>query len=143
MTYLFLWLSIAAGVILLDILTSNFLFAWFAVGAFAAMLADGFGLAVGMQSIIFLLVNLITVSIGYPIVRKKYKAGSKRVPLMEENYIGRSFFAQEDIESEGRIRVDGVYWGIINYGDKIKKGEKFKITAIEGIKLVIRKEEEI
>lgn len=143
MTYLFLWLAIAAGVILLDILTSNFLFAWFAVGAFAAMLADGFGLAIGIQSIIFLLVNLITVSIGYPMVRKKYKAGAKRVPLMEENYIGRSFIANEDIEREGRIRLDGVYWGIINYGEKIKKGEKFKITSIEGIKLVIRKEEEI
>jgi membrane protein implicated in regulation of membrane protease activity len=143
MGYLFLWLSIAAGVILLDILTSNFLFAWFAVGAFAAILADGFGLAIGMQTIIFLSVNLITVSIGYPIVRKKYKAGSKRVPLMEENYIGRSFIAEEDIEREGRIRLDGIYWGIINHGKKIKKGEKFKITSIQGIKLVIRKEEEI
>ena len=143
MGYLFLWLSIAAGFILLDILTSNFLFAWFAVGAFAAILADGFGLAIVTQTVIFLLVNLITVAIGYPIVRKKYKAGSKRVPLMEENYIGRSFTAKEDIEKEGRIRLDGIYWGIINYGDKIKKGEKFKIIEIKGIKLVIRKEEEI
>ena len=127
---------------MLDILTSNFLFAWFAVGAFAAILADGFGLAIGIQTIIFLLVNLITVSIGYPIVRKKYKAGLKRVPLMEENYIGRSFIANEDIEEEGRIRLDGIYWAIINDGDKIKKGERFKIESIQGIKLVIRKEEE-
>ncbi|WP_300379906.1 NfeD family protein [Clostridium sp.] len=143
MAYLFLWLSIAAGVILLDILTSNFLFAWFAVGSFAAMLADGLGLAIGIQTIIFLLVNLITISIGYPIVRKKYKAGAKKVPLMEENYIGKVFTAKEDIERNGRMRLDGIYWGIINYEEKIKKGEKFKIISIEGIKLVIRKEEEI
>lgn len=143
MNYLLLWLSIAAGVILLDILTSNFLFAWFAVGAFAAILAGGFGVTTGTQIIIFLLVNLITISIGYPIVRKKYKAGSKRVPLMEESYIGRIFTAEEDIERVGRIRVSGIYWGIINDGNKIRKGEKFKVTAIKGIKLVIRKEEEI
>lgn len=143
MTYTILWLSIAAGVILLDILTSNFLFAWFAIGSFAAMLAGALGQVIGVQIIIFLLVNLITVSIGYPIVRKKYKAGAKRVPLMEEKYIGRIFIAKEDIERQGRMRLDGIYWGIINYGDKIKKGEKFKITAIEGIKLVIIKEEEI
>lgn len=143
MTYLFLWLAIAAGVILLDILTSNFLFVWFAVGAFAAMIADGFGLAIGIQIVIFLLINLITVSIGYPIVRKRYKAGAKRVPLMEEEYIGRSFIAKEDIERHGRVRIDGIYWGTINYGEKINQGEKFKITSIEGIKLVIKKEEEI
>lgn len=143
MTYLFLWLAIATGVILLDILTSNFLFVWFAVGAFAAMIADGFGLAIGMQIVIFLLINLITVSIGYTIVRKRYKVGAKRVPLMEEKYIGRSFIAEEDIERHARIRIDGIYWGLINYGEKISKGEKFKITSIEGIKLVIIKEEEI
>ena len=143
MTYLFLWLAIAASVILLDILTSNFLFVWFAVGAFAAMIADRFGLAIGMQIVIFLLINLITVSIGYPIVRKKYKVGAKRVPLMEEKYIGRSFIAEENIERHGRVRIDGIYWGVINNGERINKGEKYKIISIEGIKLVIIKEEEI
>ena len=143
MSAVIFWIIVAAVVIAIDMVTSNFLFAWFAVGAFVAMIADLLGVTFGVQVVLFLVVNLITVSVGYPWAKRKFKEGVKRTPLMEENYIGRVMKAEEDIVDRAKIKVDGRYWTVQNLGEVIKKDESFKITGIEGIKLIIKKEEEV
>ena len=143
MSAVIFWIIVAAVVIAIDMVTSNFLFAWFAVGAFVAMIADLLGVTFGVQVVLFLVVNLITVSVGYPWAKRKFKEGVKRTPLMEENYIGRVMKAEEDIVDRAKIKVDGKYWTVQNLGEVIKKDESFKITGIEGIKLIIKKEEEV
>ncbi len=143
MSAVIFWIIIAAVSIIIDIVTSNFLFAWFTIGAIAAMIADFLGISFGVQAIIFLVINLITVSLGYPWIKKKFKKSVKRTPLMEETYIGRIMKAEEDIIEKARVKVDGIYWTVLNTGDEIKAGENFKIIGIEGIKLIIKKEEEI
>jgi len=141
-TSIIIWIIIAALVVIIDITTSNFLFSFFALGAIAAMISEIFNATVGTQIIIFLIVNLITVAIGYPLTRKSLKKKVERLPLMEEKYIGVVKEAEEDIKEEGRIKLEGIYWGIKNIGDEIKAGEKFKIISIEGIKLIVKKEGE-
>ncbi|MBS5885034.1 MAG: NfeD family protein [Clostridium sp.] len=143
MSAVIFWIIVAAVVIAIDMVTSNFLFAWFAVGAFVAMIADLLGVTFGVQVVLFLVVNLITVSVGYPWAKRKFKEGVKRTPLMEENYIGRVMKAEEEIVDRAKIKVDGIYWTVQNSGEVIKKDESFKITGIEGIKLIIKKEEEV
>ncbi|MDU5111602.1 MAG: NfeD family protein [Clostridium sp.] len=136
------WIIVAAGVITIDIITSNFLFVWFAVGALAAMIGELLGVSFGIQVVIFLVINLITVSLGYPWAKKKFKKAVERTPLMEETYIGRVMEAEEDIKDKAKAKVDGIYWTVLNHGDEIKKGEYFKIIGIDGIKLTIKKEGE-
>lgn len=143
MGIIILWIIIAAIAILIDIATSSFLFVWFTVGAIAAMIAEVLGVSFGIQVIIFLVVNLITVSLGYPWAKKKFKTSVKRTPLMEETYIGRVMKAEEDIEQRAKVKVDGIYWTVQNSGEEIKAGDNFKIIGIEGIKLIIEKEEEV
>lgn len=143
MSAVIIWIIIAAIAIIIDIATSNFLFAWFTIGAIAAMIADLFGISFGVQVIIFLVINLITVSLGYPWAKKKFKKSVKRTPLMEETYIGRVMKAEEDIIEKAKVKVDEIYWTVLNKGEEIKRGENFEIIGIEGIKLIIKKEEEI
>lgn len=142
MSAVIFWIIIAAIAIGVDIITSNFLFAWFTVGAIVAMIADLLGVSFGYQVIIFLVLSLITIAIGYPWANKRFKKEIKRTPLMEETYIGRIMKAQENIVDRARVKVDGVYWTVQNTGDEIKVGDSFKIIGIEGIKLIIKKEEE-
>lgn len=73
MSAVIIWIIIAAIAIIIDIATSNFLFAWFTIGAIAAMIADLFGISFGVQVIIFLVINLITVSLGYPWAKRNLK----------------------------------------------------------------------
>lgn len=143
MGIIILWIIIAAVAILIDIATSSFLFVWFTVGAIAAMIAEVMGVSFGIQVIIFLVVNLITVSLGYPWAKKKFKTSVKRTPLMEETYIGRVMKAEENIGQRAKVKVDGIYWTVQNTGEEIKAGDNFKIIGIEGIKLIIEKEEEV
>ncbi|MEN8434799.1 NfeD family protein [Clostridium septicum] len=136
------WIVVAVIVTVLDILTSSFLFVWFAVGGFAAMVASMLGATWWLQVMVFLIVSIITISIGYPWAKKKFKASIKHTPLMEETYIGRVMKAESDILQKARVKVDGIYWTVQNQGDIIKKDSNFRIVSIEGNKLIVNKEEE-
>ena len=137
MEAIIIWIVAAVIFILVDILTSSFLFVWFSIGAFSALLAGVLGLSISWQLLIFSVVSLISVSLGYPWARRKYKKMIKRTPLMEETYIGKVFIAEEDIIDLARIKVGGIYWTGVNRGDKILKGNKYTIIGIEGNKFII------
>ena len=132
-----LWLVIGVGVILLDIGTSLFLFVWFAIGSVVAIIAALVGLSFAWQLILFGISSIISISIGYPWSRKKFKNTVNRTKLMEEEYIGKTFIASEDIDYRYRFKVSGIYWTGENKGEKILKGQKFQVVGIEGNKLVI------
>lgn len=136
------WIILGIAVFILDIATSSFLFVWFSLGAFVALIASLMGAAIGLQIILFLGVSIVTISIGYPWARKKFKKSVTHTPLMEETYIGKVLKAEEDIEQRGKAKLSGVYWAVINKGPIIKKGESFKVIRFEGNKLIIEKEEE-
>lgn len=125
------------GVILLDIGTSLFLFVWFAIGSVVAIIAALVGLSFAWQLILFGISSIIAISIGYPWSRKKFKNTVNRTKLMEEEYIGKTFIASEDIDYRYRFKVSGIYWTGENKGEKILKGQKFQVVGIEGNKLVI------
>lgn len=132
-----LWLVIGVGVILLDIGTSLFLFVWFAIGSVVAIIAALAGVNFAWQLILFGISSIIAISIGYPWSRKKFKNTVNRTKLMEEEYIGKTFIASEDIDYRYRFKVSGIYWTGENKGEKILKGQKFQVVGIEGNKLVI------
>ena len=132
-----LWLVIGVGVILLDIGTSLFLFVWFAIGSVVAIIAALVGLSFAWQLILFGISSIIAISIGYPWSRKKFKNTVNRTKRMEEEYIGKTFIASEDIDDRYRFKVSGIYWTGENKGEKILKGQKFQVVGIEGNKLVI------
>lgn len=133
------WLITGGIAFAIDILTSSFCFILLAIGSIAAAIGAGLGLEITIQVIIYAVVNIISVSIGYPWLKKKYKKMYKRTPLMEETYIGKVFEANKEIKDKAQVKVGGEYWTVINNDEVIKVGEKFQIIGIDGIKLVIKK----
>lgn len=134
-----LWLLVAIGVFLLDVLSSSFFFVLFSIGAIVAAICAVIGLEFIVQVIIFAIVSIISLIIGYPILKKKYKNLNKRTPLMEEGYIGKKMKAEKDIVDKAQIKVGGEYWTAINDSEIIHSGDEFVITGIDGIKLKIEK----
>lgn len=133
-----LWLLVVIGAFLLDLLSSSFFFVLFSIGAIVAAICAVIGLEFIVQVIIFAIVSIISLIIGYPIL-KKYKNLNKRTPLMEEGYIGKKMKAEKDIVDKAQIKVGGEYWTAINDSEIIHSGEEFVITGIDGIKLKIEK----
>lgn len=142
MVEVIIWLAIAIVAIVIDIITSSFIFMWFALGAVAAIILSLFGIGMSWQIITFLFVGVLTVSIGYPWAKKKFKVNQNHTPLMEETYIGKVMIAENDIIETSKIKVSGIYWTAYNKGKLIKKGDKFVITGLEGNKLTVKLKED-
>ena len=137
-----IWLLIAFLVIVIDIVTSSFIFMWFSIGAIAAIILSLLGLAIKIQILSFLIIGIAMVCVGYPWAKKKFKVEKNHTPLMEQTYIGKIMTAEKDIDEKSEIKVSGIYWTAINKGPKINKGDKFIITGIEGNKLIVSSKED-
>lgn len=142
MVEVIVWILVAIAVIAIDIVTSTFVFMWFSLGAFVAIILSLIGISVAWQIVAFLVIGVATVSIGYPWAKKKFKADVNHVPTMEQTYIGKEMIANEDMEEKSKIKVSGIYWTAYNKGKIIKKGERYTITGIEGNKLIVKLKED-
>lgn len=136
-----LWIIIGAIAVAIDIITSAFLFMWFALGASGAIIALMLGFSFTIQIIVFLVVSIVSMLIGYPIVKRTLKKSVKVTKTTEQGYIGRRLTADEEITEKARVKVDGIYWTVQKVGEDIKKGDKVQIVGLKGNKLLIKKEE--
>ena len=136
-----IWILVAIFLVVIDIITSSFIFMWFSLGALVAIILSLLNFTVLYQIIAFLIIGVVTISIGYPWAKKKFKTDVKQVPTMEETYIGKTMTAEEDMGETSLINVSGIYWTSCNKGKIIKKCEEFTITGIEGTKLIVKLKE--
>jgi membrane protein implicated in regulation of membrane protease activity len=136
-----LWIIIGAIAVAIDIITSAFLFMWFALGAIGAIIALMLGFSFTIQIIVFLVVSIVSMLIGYPVVKRTLKKSVKVTKTTEQGYIGRRLTADEEITEKARVKVDGIYWTVQKVGEDIKKGDKVQIVGLKGNKLLIKKEE--
>jgi membrane protein implicated in regulation of membrane protease activity len=134
-----LWLIIGGAALAIDVISSSFLFIWFTVGAIAAVIAAFMQFSFAVQLTVFILVSVTLMIIGYPIVKKALKKTVQKTPTTEQGYVGRELIADENVIERATIKIDGIYWTVKNEGEFIKKGDKVKITGIEGNKIVIKK----
>ena len=142
MVEVIIWILVAIFVIAIDVVTSSFIFMWLSIGALAAIILSLLGISVLWQVIAFLVVGVVTISIGYPWAKKKFKADVNQVLTMEQTYIGKEMVATEDMRETSKIKVSGIYWTAYNKGKTIKKGERYTITGIEGNKLILSLKED-
>ena len=133
------WVVIALGALVIDIVTSSFMFIWFALGAIAAVIALVFNAPVVVQVIVFVAVSGVFMAVGYPIVKKTIKKTVNKTLTMEEGYIGREFTITKDIDVKANIKFEGIYWTVKNVGKPLKEGDLVQIIGLEGNKLLIAK----
>jgi membrane protein implicated in regulation of membrane protease activity len=136
-----LWVIVGAVAVAADLITSAFLFMWFALGAIAAIIALMLGFSFTIQIIVFLFVSVVSMLIGYPVVKRTLKKSVKVTKTTEQGYIGRKLTADEEITERARIKVDGIYWTVQKVGENIKKGDRVEIVGLKGNKLLIKKVE--
>ncbi|CDI48735.1 NfeD family protein [Clostridium tetani] len=137
-----LWIVIGATAIAVDIFTSSFLFVWFTIGSIVALIISSLGYSFSVQFIAFIFTSVVLLAVGYPIVKKTIKKSVPKTLPMGQNYINRIITVEKDIKEEELIKIDGIYWTVLNEGELIKKGEKAKIIALNGNKFILKKYKE-
>lgn len=129
---------ILAGII--EASTMDLTSIWFAAGALVALIFNLFGAEVYIQVIAFVIVSAALLFSLRPFLSRYLKKND--IKTNADRLIGKTAVCTLAIldGERGECRVDGKIWTAISEED-IQVGEKVKVLAIEGVKLVVKKDE--
>ena len=141
MTYI--WLAVLIGAIVLEIITTQIVSVWFAVGALASLIATLAGVSnVWIQVLIFVIVSAIAVIVTRPLVKKLVNKQAE--PTNADMVLGKTGIVTEKIDNlapSGLVKVNGAVWTARSAdGSVIAEGERVVIKEISGVKLLVIKE---
>lgn len=139
------WVIVAVIMLVVESLTLNLTTIWLAGGAFAAALVSFATDSMVWQLLVFAVVSLLLIIVTRPLVVEK--VNRKAVPTNFDALIGKTAVAISDIDDMqfGDVKADGKVWTAVPVKGTpvIKEGDKVKIIGIEGVKLIVEKEENI
>lgn len=135
----FIWAGIAFVAIIIDLITSTFIFVCFSAGAFAALLAAISGAEVSVQVLIFLMISAVCIIFAYPKMKKLLSKTVTETLTPEDLLVGKEFTLEEDLMEIDTIKIEGIFRTVKNMGEPVKKGEKIVIVGLEGAKLLVKK----
>lgn len=141
MSYVIAWFIAFLVLLFIEIITVNLVTIWFAAGALAAMIASFWIDSLVIQVIIFLVVSIVALLVTKPLI-KKFK-GFQVTPTNSERVIGKVGEVTKKIEKNkyGEVKVFGNTWTAY-CEEEVEVGEKVKVLEIEGVKLIVKKEED-
>ena len=138
---LILWVSVAVASLIVEIMTvASMSSIWFTVGALVALLLEMLGVSNEIQIITFIFVSILTLIFIRPLAANYFRGNV--VPTNNDRMIGKVFKVSEKITADkwGSIIISGIPWSAVEVDDlEVNAGEKVKIIAIEGVKLIVKK----
>lgn len=133
----YIWLTLAIIFTLVEIFTTGFFYACFAVGALAAWGASLISPSPVWQLVVFCLVSVGLIPVTRLFARR---VTDESIPQGgADALVGLQGVVLEDIaphENLGKIRVDNQEWRA-SAVDDIKAGSKIKVVAVKGATLVV------
>jgi membrane protein implicated in regulation of membrane protease activity len=138
------WLILFVILLVIEILTMGLTTIWFAGGALVAFILAFVGFGLPVQIIVFLLVSIGLLVLTRPIAMKFFN--QERQKTNAESLIGQKAIVLERIDTlhgTGRAEVNGMEWSAKtdDSDETIDAGEVVVIEGIQGVKLIVRKEE--
>lgn len=139
------WLVILVICIAIEACTMGLTTIWFAGGALVASVIAYFGGNIWLQVIACLLVSLLLVIFTRPIAVKYFN--KDRAKTNVEGMIGRQAIVVSEIDNLqgiGQVRVGGIEWSArcVEEEGKIAVGKVVIIEAVDGVKLMVREDEQ-
>ena len=135
------WLVFLIACIIIEAITVTLVCIWFAGGALVALLAAALHAPVWLQITLFLVVSLVLLIFTRPIAVKYFNKDRKKTNV--ESLIGKQAVVISEIDNlhgAGQVTVNGMQWSARNVEDgiEIPIGAVVEITAIRGVKLIVR-----
>lgn len=139
--YIWLALLILFGVV--EAATAALTSIWFAAGSLAAMVAALLGGGIWLQVLLFVVVSAATLAVTRPLVRRY--VDSRKVPTNVGRLMGQTARVTETIDNiagTGTVYIDGKTWSARSAdGAPIAKDTLISVQRVEGVKLIVEKEE--
>ncbi len=136
------WLVLGIAMAVTEGLTVQLNAIWFALGAVVAAVSAALGASMRTQWILFAGVSLVALAATRPLVRKVVK--THREPTNADRVIGKTGVVLQTVDNLpglGRVSVLGMDWSArTRDGEILEQGERVRVLAIEGVKLIVEAE---
>lgn len=134
------WFILCLILLFVEIVTINLVSIWFAIGAFAAMICALVTDTSMIQLLVFIVVSIIALLVTKPFVKKFRK--NNIVSTNFDRVIGKTGDVIKKITPDqyGEVKVLGSVW-TASSDEVLEVGEKVKVKCVEGVKLIVKKEE--
>lgn len=138
---LIMWIVLTVVFAVIEALTLQIVTVWFAVGSIGAIIANVVHASPLVQLIVFVALSILTLVIARPYLKKLSKTNAP--PMNADACIGKQAVVTEEINNtlgKGQAKIRGVIWTARSSEENtiIKEGEMVTVTAIEGVKLIVK-----
>ena len=135
-----LWFISFIILLFIELVTVNLVTIWFALGALAAMIVSLFVDSYIIQIVVFIIVSIVSLA-GTKAVVKKFKS-FRTTPTNSDMVIGKTGVVTKKIENNkyGEVKIFGNVW-TAKSKEVLDVDTKIEVLAIEGVKLIVEKEE--
>ena len=139
------WLIVLVACLVVEIATLGLSSIWFAIGALAATVAALLNFPLWAQNTLFIAVSLVFLFFTMLIAVKYFN--KDRVKTNAESLIGKQAIVISEIDNLqgiGQITISGQEWSARAAEDvtKFPVGAVVEITAIQGVKLIVKERKE-
>lgn len=136
-----MWIVLTVVFAIIEALTLQIVTVWFAVGSIGAIVANVVNASPLVQLIVFVALSILTLLVARPYLKKFTK--TKIQPTNADACIGKPAVVTEEINNTlgtGQAKIRGVIWTARSTEENtiIKAGETVTVTAIEGVKLIVK-----
>ena len=137
---LIFWIVLLVVFVIIEAMTPQLVTIWFALGSFAALIANILHAAEWIQWLVFITVSAVAVLATRPLVKKFSKPNSQ--PTNADRCIGKTAVVTEEIDnimSKGAVTLNGLEWSARSEDDSvIPKGSRVTVIKIDGVKLIVK-----
>ena len=135
------WLVLVIILSVIEIATISLVSIWFVASGIVVMILSFFIGDIAIESTIFAILGILLLLVTRPIVDKLRSKDNAKTNL--DRIIGEEAIVTENITKNnvGEVKVDGKRWSAISK-NKCLKGDTVKVLKIDGVKLIVKKEED-
>lgn len=139
------WLVLFVLLLVVEIMTMGLTTIWFAGGALIAFLINFLEVDAWIQVVVFLLASILLLVLTRPIAMKFFNQDRQKTNV--DSIVGQKALVIEAFDAVrgiGRVEVNGMEWlaKVENPENLLAVGERVVIEEIQGVKLIVKKEEE-
>jgi len=133
------WLVLIVVFLMVEASTITLVSLWFAAGSLAALLLSLFGVSLGLQVAMFVIVSGVCLTALRPLVRKHITP--KLTKTNVDAVVGTTGLvtvAIDNVSAVGQVKLGAMYWTARSTGgDPIPEGTLIRVDQIQGVKAFV------
>ena len=139
MTWVYVWLAVTAGSLIIEFTTNEMVSIWFAGGGVVSMILAACGLSWYIHLPVFIVLSLLLMLAFRRLVMKKLDKGD--VKTNADAILGKEYklLTAINMHEPGTIKVNGVIWNAVTEEEEkcVPEGTTVRIKDIKGNKYIV------